>query len=253
MGPQAYPPVFPILLAPVYYWFGLNLQAMKIEIILLFSAFLLIFWLTVKAELPFPHQVAIIAILGFNPFFWEFKDEVLSEVPFLLFAYVGLLLIHQAQKAGPSQKVSILHAVTTGFIVYVAYGTRSVGAVLLLSLFLYDLLVSKRFTSFTIIVAVSAAFMILLQNVLLPSVTNSYLGQLSLNLELFPKLVGYTRSMSYIFENGYNHAAQLILFAGVCGLALVGYLVRLKRNITIYEIFVPTYLGRSYLARLQRR
>ncbi len=113
-SPQVYPPIFPLLLSPIYYWFGLNLQAMKVEIILFFCAFLFIFWLTIKDELPFPYQVAAIIALGMNPFLWDYKDQVMSEIPFLLFTFLGLLLIQRAKTTYLSQKVPVLYAITTG-------------------------------------------------------------------------------------------------------------------------------------------
>ncbi|MCI0591350.1 MAG: hypothetical protein L0Y67_07095 [Gammaproteobacteria bacterium] len=36
IGPQSIPPVFPTLLAPVYKFWGVNLKAMKVELILIF-------------------------------------------------------------------------------------------------------------------------------------------------------------------------------------------------------------------------
>jgi hypothetical protein len=245
LGPQAYPPVFPILLSPVYYWFGLNLQAMEVEIIFFFAAFLLIFWLTIKDELPFLQQVTIIAILGFSPYFWEFKEHVLSDIPFLLFAYIALLLVYRAKKAQLSQKVPTwLYAIFTGFIFYAAYGTRTIGAILLLSLLVYDLLTLRRLTSFTIIVTVSATLMILLQNVLLPSINTSYLSQFTIPRDdFYDKLHRYGQSILTILDNGHNPVIQLILFTILLGFAIVGYLVRCKKNITIYEIFVPLYVG----------
>jgi hypothetical protein len=244
LGPQAYPPVFPILLSPVYYWFGLNLQAMKVEIILFFSVFLFIFWLTIKDELPFPHQVAVITILGINPYFWEFKDQVISEIPFLLFTFVGLLFIQRAKKPHPSQKVSILYAVATGFIIYVAYGIRSAGGILLPCLLLYDLLVSKRLTSFAIIATAVAVPMIALQNVLLPAATSIYVSLFTFKLEnIYSNSIQYSLSMSTIMDNGYSRAIQLVFFAILCGFALIGYLISFRKNVTIYALFMPMYMG----------
>lgn len=52
-SPSACPPVFPLLLAPVYFCFGLNLTAMKIEIVVLFMAFLFVFCFIFRRDLPF--------------------------------------------------------------------------------------------------------------------------------------------------------------------------------------------------------
>ncbi len=245
ISPQAYPPVFPLLLSPVYYWFGLNLQAMKVEIVLLFSVFLLIFWLTIKDELPFIQQAAIIAILGFIPYLWEFKDQIMSDISFLLFVYIALLLIQRARKAQlPPQKVSTwLYAIATGFIIYVAYGTRSLGGILLLSLLIYDLLTLKRLTLFTIIATVVATLMILLQAVLLPSINQVYFALFASPNNYYEMLVRFGESALRVFDNGHNPVIQLILFAIFSGFAIAGYVVRCRKNLTVYEIFMPIYIG----------
>src|SRR5215472_14514569 len=36
LGPRAYPPLYPLLLAPIYRQFGLSLEAMKVEAIICF-------------------------------------------------------------------------------------------------------------------------------------------------------------------------------------------------------------------------
>jgi 4-amino-4-deoxy-L-arabinose transferase-like glycosyltransferase len=93
IGPTVYPPGFPLLLAPVYKVFGLDLQAMRVELVALLVACLALtawlFW----SELP-PLAVAIvIGVIGVNPSIWSLLDQVLSDIPFLVFclAAIGLL------------------------------------------------------------------------------------------------------------------------------------------------------------------
>ena len=45
LAPKTYPPVFPLLLVPIYKWFGLNFTIMKIEIVLFFLLSLFIIFL----------------------------------------------------------------------------------------------------------------------------------------------------------------------------------------------------------------
>src|SRR5258708_16035812 len=76
LGPKAYPPVFPLLLAGVYKAFGLNLTAMKIEVILLFLSALLAVALTFRDELSTNPGPPLVAMCRCNPDFWYFKDNI---------------------------------------------------------------------------------------------------------------------------------------------------------------------------------
>src|SRR5262245_4621009 len=71
LGPQTYPPIFPLLLSPIYKIWGLNLTAMKIEIIVVFLVSLIAIFAALKSELPWPYLIATVAVIGFNPFFWQ--------------------------------------------------------------------------------------------------------------------------------------------------------------------------------------
>src|SRR5258708_37609530 len=75
LGPKTYPPVFPLLLAGVYKAFGLNLTAMKIEVILLFLAALLAVALTFRDGLSPKQGLALLAMIGFCPYFSTSKEN----------------------------------------------------------------------------------------------------------------------------------------------------------------------------------
>src|SRR5262245_11148296 len=78
IGPKTYPPIFPLMLAPVYKFFGMNLTAMKVIVILTFILTLPIIFLLFRNDLPGPYLVALIAVFGFNPYFWDFKENIVS-------------------------------------------------------------------------------------------------------------------------------------------------------------------------------
>src|SRR4051812_42341810 len=92
LSPRTYPPVFPLLLAPVYAVFGLDLAAMKAFVVLLFTALLGLLAVILRRRLSAPYVVACLLLFGLNPYVWQHKDRLLSEVPFLLFAYLSLFL-----------------------------------------------------------------------------------------------------------------------------------------------------------------
>ena len=78
VGPRAYPPGFPLLLAPVVKLFGLDLWPLKVVVVGFFVGSLLAIVLLFRSALPPAHLAALVLVMGFNPFFWEFKDHILS-------------------------------------------------------------------------------------------------------------------------------------------------------------------------------
>ena len=242
IGPKAYPPVFPVLLSPVYKCFGLNLEAMKIEIILIFLLFLLVFFMAFQREIPFQYLAAIVAIIGFNPYLWDFKDNVLSDIPFLFFTYSSLLLIHRAYESPEKQKHYHLSAISAGIFIYLSIGTRSIGIVLIPCLIIFDIIKSKKLTLFTIIAITISASFIVIQLVLLPGIS-TYANEFTINLKtIFINSVRYTDSLSFIWENGYSNIFRVVLFLVISGFATIGYMKRIREKFTIFELFPLFYV-----------
>src|SRR5215831_1512555 len=92
-APVAYPWGFPMLLAPLYSLFGVNMLAFKsINIVcyLFFLASLWFAWPRGHSELG---RFVFVALFAWNPFLQEFMNQVLSDVPFLLFSTFSVILI----------------------------------------------------------------------------------------------------------------------------------------------------------------
>src|SRR5438552_8617447 len=90
-APRAYPPGYPLVLAPVYRMFGLSFTPMKVEIILMFVGALFLLGLLVLDELPLPYVALLLALIGFAPKFTQFKNNVLSDIPGMFFVVLVLL------------------------------------------------------------------------------------------------------------------------------------------------------------------
>jgi 4-amino-4-deoxy-L-arabinose transferase-like glycosyltransferase len=85
MGPQAYPIGFPLLLTPVYYFFGNNIRSFfVVESLFLF---LLCFAVFAYYRHFFPLVLSIIAtlVIGFNPYALQLKHDVIADIPFAFF------------------------------------------------------------------------------------------------------------------------------------------------------------------------
>ena len=140
LHPQAYPPGYPLLLAPVYAAFGLNYAAMKIELVLCFVASLAVMVFLFRHVLPFPYLLALIAAVGFNPYLCEWKDAIMADFPFVFFCLASLLAYQQAQAAASVSSRKVMGwAVLAGACACSAVLTRMIGVVLIPTLLLYDL------------------------------------------------------------------------------------------------------------------
>jgi hypothetical protein len=62
LSPRTYPPIFPLLLVPVYLIWGMNLTAMKVWVVLLFMALLGGLAFLFQKRLPFPFGDAVHAV-----------------------------------------------------------------------------------------------------------------------------------------------------------------------------------------------
>ena len=244
-GPKAYPPVFPLLLTPIYKVFGLNLTAMKAEIIFLFTLSLFIIGITFRRHLSTPQSIAIITILGFNPFFWDIKDHIISDLPFLLFLFLSFFILTKEEQI---EQKPLPYGILIGGLFYLCYGTRAVGILLPPSLVLYDIVKNKHIRLATLI-SIGIFTLLAVSQILIVHSEASYLDQLphSLKALLFTMLknpIRYSHALSQFWSNGYSAFCSILLCILFTGLALWGYasIVRDKRKLSPAEFFVPLYL-----------
>ncbi len=241
IAPRTEPPVFPLLLVPAYALFKLNLTAMKVEIIFIFLLSLYLIFKVFRDEISWPRLVVLLLLTGFHPYFWGFKDNVLSDIPFFFFTFLSLLFIKKAYDS--SQRSSLwLKGLLAGIAIYLAYGTRAIGIVLLPCFLLYDLM-NRRKISSSLIAALSvfSAFWV---------IQTMFFHSAGSNLELFvfnPKIIAknlsvYKLIVSGMWYNGYskNISIAVSVFTGI--FAFAGFLRRAVRRVSIFELFFVFYL-----------
>lgn len=257
INPQMYPPGFPLLLAPVYHYFGLDLTPMKVMNI---GCFCVALWVLYYLLRPYGDRIALVTVgvIGACPYFWDFKDTVASEFPFLAFAYGSLLVERRAAGAGVSGRLGILLGVVAGVLCGLAYATRNVGIVLPIAICLSNLTVTRRITSFSI-ATVSGFAAIAAGQKLLFNLESDYLTPLLHILSVHALLASpwyYFKCLSVPWDNGHSHAAQWVLFAVLVGLVLRGSWLRCRQKWTSVEFFSVLYMafimlfpwgGRRYL------
>ena len=130
--PIAYPWGFPILLAPVLHIFGFNLIALKTVNILCFGFFLICLFILFLHYLSARETILIVSLFAFNPVFLSTNDQILSDIPFLFFSTLSILLIDRFILSNPKSTVSIPKYIFLVLAIFSAYFTRTNGLLLLL-------------------------------------------------------------------------------------------------------------------------
>jgi hypothetical protein len=98
-GPPAYPVGFPLMLAPVYRFFGLSFRHFHYLISLFAAAFSLLTFAYLRGKTgSLSGAYALAVSLAFNPWLIEFKNGVLSDLPF---AALTLLAVMAAERRKP--------------------------------------------------------------------------------------------------------------------------------------------------------
>jgi hypothetical protein len=253
-GPRIYPPVFPIFLAPVYKLHGLDLTPMKEEEVVLFVLSLAAIFVFFRDQIPASYALALVTVLALNPYFWELKDYIGSDTLFLLFVYISVALIHYLDR--PQPRPAWPYALLAGIALYLCCGTRSIGAVLIPSLLVYDVVRWKRITRFSVVaIAVCAAILVIQKMVIQSDSSQSYADQFHPTLTVVRTNVAeYIRDLRMLWvspsvapRHGFSRVLSFVLAGVVSLLALLGVSRRELRRPTILEVFAVFYLVLIFL------
>jgi 4-amino-4-deoxy-L-arabinose transferase-like glycosyltransferase len=125
LGPLAYPWGYPLILAPVYAIKGLSPLALKLPALFFYAGFLVCLYLLVKDRLSSTESLLGVALFAFNPLLLQFLDQILSDIPFLFFSTLSLLLISRAHKH------NIAHYALIGAAIFFTTFLRVTGVLLL--------------------------------------------------------------------------------------------------------------------------
>jgi 4-amino-4-deoxy-L-arabinose transferase-like glycosyltransferase len=244
VSPRSYPPLFPLLLAPVYSTFGMDLTAMKAFVIVLFMLLLGVLAVVAGERLPLPYVLGFLVLFALNPYVWQHKDRLLSETPFMLFAFLALFLADKAlERQGPRSRC-LAWGLLAGLVAYLACATRTVGVVLVPSILVVQFLRWRRLGLASLAITAACAVGVVTQSLLLGHNGNaSYLDQLVFDPLRFARIaVSLVKGIGGFFENGYSQVAGVFLYGGLALLAVSGYVARLRDRPTVHEAFAVLYL-----------
>ena len=128
IGPDAYPWGFPTLLAPFTFACGpLNVFCLKFINLIFFALFLWVFYALLARRLPPLESALLLAVFAFSPLLLKFEDTLLSDIAFLFFSTLGLLLIVGRNGIPPY---------LLGLVLFFSFFVRTNGILLVPTLFL---------------------------------------------------------------------------------------------------------------------
>ena len=201
-GPPTYPPVYPLLIAPLVAWFGPDLHVLKLFDLAMFGAALLAGYALLRERVGAAAALAGVALIGLCPFLTGFRDEVRPDALFL-FLFLLTLLLGERWSGQPValHARSIGRGLMLGAVAYLAYGTRSVGIVLLPALALVEVWRCRRLGA-VIVTAGIAWFVLALAQTFTLHADSGYAKLLTLDPHtVLYNAYSYATSLSLLWSN----------------------------------------------------
>lgn len=238
IGPPSYPPFFPAIIAPSVAIAGFNTRLLKGEVAVCFLAALWLIYVYVRRQVPQPYAVGIVAVMGLSPYCWQLRDNIASDMPFLLLLF---LTYHQLAESDRKQWKSVGNAFFVGLLMHLCFACRIAGIVVLPSLFAFELLKRHGFPRPGVWISSGVALSgMILQVSMLRGVTEYAQGVGWSRAVMFQHLREYIWSL----RNDWFHLGGIagwIALAILGLLGLLGYFLVCKRALSAMEIFVAAY------------
>jgi hypothetical protein len=133
IGPVAYPWGFPLLLAPVYVIKGIHPLALKLPGLFFFAGFLVCLYLLMRTRLGQMESALLVSLFAFCPLLLGFLDNIVSDIPFLFFSTLALLLMIR------EESLQVGSALLLGCTMAAAFFIRTTGVLLLASFLLLEI------------------------------------------------------------------------------------------------------------------
>ena len=244
VGPSTYPIGFPLLLAPVMLFFGNDMAVLIDYMALLFILLGSSIFMLLRSKVGFGVGLIAALTIVYHPTLLEFKREVMSDVPFALFAISAVL-------AAAKRKWLI-----AGLIMAMAASIRTVGLSLILATVLLAFLDVWNASDFS--------FSRLIKNSKMKGAIVASAGYVFINHLLFATSseAGYKAVFAlYDFKETitgnaalyWDYVQQLLFtqsdhflvgvgFLTLCILAVVGWVKKTRLGYELADVWLPIYL-----------
>jgi hypothetical protein len=237
---NGYPPAYPLLLAPVYWRWGINLRLMKAVTVATFAIFLAIFAQWVRPLVSARQRIAAVTLVGLSPAFWSYRDLISSEFPYLMISFLALLAIRRANSDRKQDGWRPGWAVVVALLMYTAYATRTIGIALPIAFTLAELR-RRSLGRFVLLVLCLFGGIVLAQ----AAAFVSFRGYVSIAHFSARSAIGnvwfYARSLTYAWKNGFSKPAQVVLALLMTGIAGFAFARRVGRQALTDECYLLVY------------
>jgi hypothetical protein len=240
LGPLAYPWGYPLILTPVLAVKGISPLGLKLPALFFYAGFLICLYFLMKTRLTPNESLLVVALFAFNPLLLQFLDQILSDIPFLFFSTLSLLLMMQEDKR------TLMHSVWIGVAIFFTTFLRVTGALLLGCFLIVEFfrLLKERKDRTAVVNIIQHSFMVcvvfavlwVINLVLFPGGGESYLSQYAGLIETAGRLsLGYFHVFGQFFG---ATSAWKVLYSVVLIFFLLGAWVRRKQEPIFILFFV---------------
>lgn len=151
-----YPPVLPLLMAPLVAVFRGSFIPEKLLMLLCGLASVYVSYLVLKRKTPGRTWFLPVMLFGVSPVFLRYCHDLYTEVPFILFSLLSLYCLARGEEAARHR---LLLVGLSGLFAALSFLTRTLGFTFVLAGILY-LLIRRRWTELGVFVAVAALFVL---------------------------------------------------------------------------------------------
>lgn len=246
-SPLAYPPIFPLILSPIYAIFGLNIYAMKITLVVIMLCMLVACYFHAKPRLnDLITTYLYLGAVGFSPWLWEARGHIASEIPFMFFLVLSLILADAAiaRREAGSARWRLFLGCAAGVTAYLAYGTREVGGLLIPVFVFFDILQNRRISAPAVMITLTFVVLAAVQRHFV-NVEKGYAEILNMYhwSVFYQHVISYGRlAVGYWGSDGLGRIGAFVIFMMMAPLYVVGWCKGFTSRKSIYSVFVPAYV-----------
>lgn len=246
---------FPLILAPAYKVFGFDLIKFKMVVTLFYVLSLPLISYIFREQISYTSRFFMISIFAVSPWFFEFKNHILSDLPYLFFSLLSLILI---QTFIVSQKVflkRIFGYTLVGISVSVVIYLRTQGFLFIPLLILFQYLSwrertdsnhqKSRFDGLAMIELVPILIIIcayITGKLFFPSENAVYLRLLQQNIE-FRKLLVNTKYYLLLPGTFFGEEKISFILYGITIPFFVRGIIEINKTHWIYVVYSMLTLG----------
>jgi len=245
-APRSYPPLFPLVLTPILALRGVDLWWLKVPNIFLWLLWVAVMYSILKRMLGQTHAVLLSLVLMFSPWFFRFKQQILSDVLFAFLVAAALLIYMRSIERRERITAQALGSLTVCLIL--AALTRTAAHPAFLACILHLSLFERKYPAAGVLTVAWIALTIAGQMLgLADSLTCTSLAIQNNGLGLLRATWDhgvYTFSQTVCFLSPQYWTPHPVLLMLLLVLMVVGFVARVRSNagFSIVEIFVALYL-----------